>query len=65
MAHTFFDRQSGKLDLSCIRVFVIDEADRMADEENVKIVMDVFDKLPKVRRHRTLQADRRDSCCRC
>jgi superfamily II DNA/RNA helicase len=41
-------RQSGKLDLGCIRLFVIDEADRMADEENAAIVMDVFAKLPKV-----------------
>ena len=40
--------QSGKLDLSCIRVFVIDEADRMADAENTKVVMDVFERLPKV-----------------
>lgn len=39
--------KSGKLDLGCIRVFVIDEADRMADEENTAIVMDVFNRLPK------------------
>lgn len=40
--------QSGKINLSAIRIFVIDEADRMTDPENLGIVMEAFNKIPKV-----------------
>jgi hypothetical protein len=39
---------SGKLNMSAVRIFVIDEADRMTDAENLGIVMDAFTKIPKV-----------------
>ncbi len=41
--------QSGKLNMTCIRMLVIDEADRMTDPDNLAMVMDVFNAIPKVR----------------
>ncbi len=34
--------------MTCIRMLVIDEADRMTDTENLAVVMDVFKAIPKV-----------------
>eukprot|EP00753_Platysulcus_tardus_P003106 PLAT12262.2.p1 GENE.PLAT12262.2~~PLAT12262.2.p1 ORF type:complete len:1365 (+),score=723.24 PLAT12262.2:227-4096(+) len=37
----------GKLDLSCCRFFVLDEADRLLDPGNQKDIMAIFNELPK------------------
>lgn len=53
---------SGKLNMSAVRIFVIDEADRMTDAENLGIVMDAFTKIPKVFKLRLARIPRGRIC---
>ena len=40
--------QSKKIDVSNIRLFILDEADKLTDPDNLDIIMKVFNRIPKV-----------------
>lgn len=39
--------QSGDLDLSSVRLFVLDEADQLCDADNLPTIMKIYEALPK------------------